>query len=153
MQSTIALFRDAAVSLCKWFQKFRRKFRLRLHGPWTLEDVGDTFFRHAGNSAKQCHIQKAVILITASSCEYDMERYVTSGLFRKCVSFSLLLCLTMMISFQQTAGRPFSCTLDAEEWRYPTSGPGVDTRRVQLCLDLSVSSSVSACYVWYCYAH
>lgn len=144
------------MQLCRWecgSRRFEGTFNLHLSVPWIFEDEGDAFLRNVG---------KPLLIYTASHPKgrksqgnlilwIYMERYVTSGRIPEMRVIQLTAVPHAIFYFQQTAGRPFSCAPNAEEWRYPTSGPGVDTRRVQPCLDLCVSSSVSDCCVLYCY--
>jgi hypothetical protein len=129
-------------------------FRLHLNRPWIFKEEGDTFLRN---------FDKPLLIYTASHPKgrksqgnlilwVCTERYITSGRIPEMRVIQFTAVSHAIFCFQQTAGRPFNCTLDVVEWRCPTSGTGVETRRVQPFLDLSVSSLVSDCCVLYCYA-
>ena len=149
----ISLFLGATLSLGMWFPKFRTKHSPTSYAPWIFEKEGDALFRNVG---------KPLLIYTASHpkgrasqrnfilCVYT-ERYVISGRIPEVPFIQFTAVPHVIFCFQQTAGRPFSCTEDAEEWRCPTSGTGVDTRRVQRCLDLSIFNSVSDCCMLYCH--
>jgi hypothetical protein len=112
---------------------------------WREDSVSPALLIHTASHPKGRKSQGNFILWVYT------ERYVISGRIPEMPFIQFTAVPHVIFGFQQTARRPFSCILDAEEWRCPTSGTGVDTRRVQLCLDLSISSSVSDCCVLYCY--
>ena len=68
-------------------------------------------------SSTQGHITKAVNLRETSSCGYIYEtlHYVTSGRIPEIRVIQFTVVPHAILYFQQAAGRPFSCALDAEE--------------------------------------
>jgi hypothetical protein len=93
-------FRSSWVQLCCWVcgpQNFEGHIRLHLNGPSIFEDEGDASSETSVNSysSTQLHALKAVNLRKTSSCGYIRNVTLFPVVFRKCLSFSLLLYLTL----------------------------------------------------------